>query len=61
MFCWIYAKSSATFFTLATFFSGEPLPQGYIFEQGHMVRLGVVIERDGMVAVGTFGVDIAVA
>jgi hypothetical protein len=26
-----------------------------------MVRLGVVIERDGMVAVGTFGVDIAVA
>ena len=26
-----------------------------------MVRLGVVIERDGMVAVGTFGVDIKVA
>jgi hypothetical protein len=35
MFCWTAAKSSATFFTSPTFFNGEPLPQGYIFEQGH--------------------------
>ena len=26
-----------------------------------LVRLGVVLERDGLVAVGTFGVDIKVA